>query len=496
MTQSLAKPWMATITSWNKGAEQIFGYKEHEVIGKPITILAPHEREDDIHGFLEQIKSGKSLKHLETVRRKKDGDTIPVSLTMSPIIDKDGSIIGASSTVRDISDRVKAAQERQSLQEQLVQSQKMEAVGILAGGIAHDFNNLLQVVLGYSEVMLLRKEEGEADYADLHKIYEAGKRGADLIKSLLTFSRRVEAQYVPIDLNQEIVTVRDLLFNGIPRIIRIDLHLGENLASIQADKSQTAQILMNLGVNARDAMPDGGTLTIETANITLDEEYCSSHVEAIPGSYVLLTVSDTGIGMDKETLSHMFEPFFTTKALGKGTGLGLATVYGIVRHHNGYISCHSELGRGTTFNIYLPTIQTEQFLETPPRETTIQGGTETILLVEDDGVIGELCAELLTSVGYKVISAGNGKEALEIYQRQDDSISLTILDLIMPIMDGWQCLVKILRVDPKAKVIIASGYIDSGIARGMQAKGAKGFVQKPFEMSQLLTTIREVLNAD
>ena len=480
-----------TITTWNKGAESIYGYKEHEVVGKPIAILAPHDREAENQGLLEQIKRGKSFRSIETVCRKKDGDTVSVSLTISPIIDKDGGIIGASIIVRDISDRVKAAQEKQVLQEQLLQAQKMEAVGTLAGGIAHDFNNLLQVVLGYSEVMLLRKKEGEHDYDDLKNIYEAGKRGADLVKRLLTFSRKVETECVPVDLNQEIVTVRDLLFNTIPKTITIDLHLSENLDSIAADRSQISQILMNLGVNARDAMPDGGTLSIETVNIQLDEEYCGIHPEVKPGNYVLLTVSDTGQGMDKETLSHIFEPFFTTKEQEKGTGLGLATVYGIVKHHGGYINCNSEIDQGTTFNIYLPTIQTDQILETSPIETTTPGGDETILLVEDNNMIRELCAKLLIGVGYNVISAGNGKEALEIYQMENHKISLILLDLIMPVMDGWQCLVKILRVDPKAKVIIASG-----LAKGMQAKGAMGFVQKPFETSQLLTTIRNVLDKD
>ncbi len=490
----IGKTLDGTIKSWNKGAEKIYGYKQDEVIGKSITILAPHGHEDEIHGFLEQIKSGKSVKPVETVRRKKDGDTIPVSLRISPIIDKDGEIIGASTIVRDISERVKEAQQRQALQEQLLQAQKMEAVGTLAGGIAHDFNNLLQVVLGYSEVLLLRKKEGESDYVDLHKIYLAGKRGSDLVKSLLTFSRKIATQYAPMDLNQEIATVRDILFNTIPKTITINLHLSGNLASIQADKPQIAQVLMNLGLNARDAMPDGGTLTIETVNIQLGEEYCGIHPETQPGNYVLLTVSDTGQGMDKETLSHTFEPFFTTKEPGKGTGLGLATVYGIVKHHGGYIICNSEIGHGTTFNIYLPTTQTEQFLETPTLETTTPGGEETILLVEDDGVIRELCAELLNAVGYKVISAANGKEALEIYQMEKDRISLILLDLIMPVMDGWQCLAKILGIDPKAKVIIASGFIESGLAKGLQAKGAMGFVQKPFNTSQLLTTVRDVLD--
>ena len=251
---------------------------------------------------------------------------------------------------------------------------------------------------------------------------------------------------------------------------------------------------MNLGVNARDAMPDGGTLTIETANIRLDEEYCSSHPEAKPGSYVLLTVSDTGQGMDKETLSHIFEPFFTTKETGKGTGLGLATVYGIVKQHGGHITCYSEPGLGTTFKIYFPAIEKERDSETPSIEKPIPGGTETILLVDDEEALRELGSTLLNEFGYKVITACNGKEALEIYQWEGERISLVILDLIMPEMDGKKCMEEMLQVNPNAKVVLASGYSESGLANGDVTGRAKGFVQKPYNMSQLLTTIREILD--
>jgi PAS domain S-box-containing protein len=473
----------------NSAEETITCYSSDELIGQKTSIFKSGKHDDDFYRKLwETINAGKVWSG-RFINKKKDGTEYHEDATISPVYDKSGNLTNFVAVKHDVTKQIE-------LQEQLFQAQKMEAVGTLAGGIAHDFNNLLQVVLGYSEVMLLRKKEGESDYVDLKKIYQAGKRGADLVKSLLTFSRKVEAQYVPIDLNSEIATVRDLLFNTIPKIIKIDLHLSQNLASIQADPSQIAQILMNLGVNARDAMPDGGTLTIETGNMQLNEEYCASHPEAKPGNYVLLTVSDTGVGMNKEIQSHIFEPFFTTKEQGKGTGLGLATVYGIVKNHGGHINCHSEPGHGTTFNIYLPIIHTEIHLETPLRETTIPGGMETILLVEDDGMIRELCAELLNSFGYRVISAGNGKEALEIFQKDKDRISLILLDLIMPVMDGWQCLAKILRIDPNAKVIIASGYLESGIAKGMQAKGAMGFVQKPFDMRQLLTTIRKALDND
>jgi PAS domain S-box-containing protein len=492
----IGKTLDGTITSWNNGAEKIYGYKEHEVVGKSITILAPHDREDEIQGFLEQIKAGQSVKRIETVRRKRDGDIIPVSLTISPIIDKEGDIIGASTICRDISDSVKVAQERQSLQEQLLQAQKMEAVGTLAGGIAHDFNNLLQIVLGYSEVMLLRKKEDEADYADLQQICQAGKRGADLVKSLMTFSRKIETKFVPVDLNQEITTVRNLLSNTIPKTININLNFKGNLESIKADPSQISQILMNLGVNARDAMPDGGTLTFEATNVQLDEEYCNSHHEAKPGSYVLLTVSDTGQGMNEDTLSHIFEPFFTTKETGKGTGLGLATVYGIVKQHGGHITCQSDPGLGTTFNIYFPAIEKEKDSETPTVEMPIPGGTETILLVDDEESLRILGTKFLNKYGYRVITASNGKEALETYRRMGDSISLIMLDLLMPVMDGEKCLEEILHINPNAKVVIASGASESGPASETRVAGATGFVQKPYNMNQLLTTIREVLDKD
>jgi PAS domain S-box-containing protein len=402
------------ITSWNKGAERIYGYKEHEVIGKSIFILAPHDREEEIQGFLEQIRSGEAVKHIETVRRNKVGDNIDVSLTISPIIDKDGSIIGASTIARDISDRVKAAQDRQALQSQFFQAQKMEAVGILAGGVAHDFNNLLQSVIGYSELLLQRKKPGDPEFEDIQRIYDSGQRGADLVKSLLMFSRKVQPELRPIDLNHEIAQVRKLLSHSIAKTIKIDLRLSDILERVLADPSQTGQVIMNLAINARDAMPDGGTLTIETANVELDKAYCAIDPELSPGSYVLLAVSDTGQGMDKETLSHIFEPFFTTKEPGKGTGLGLATVYGIVKQHGGHITCYSEPGLGTTFRIYFPTIEKEIHSESSTTERPIPGGTETILLADDEEVIRGFGTRFLNQFGYRVITANDGKEALEI----------------------------------------------------------------------------------
>ena len=471
----------------NSAFLNLFGYDcSEEIEGLPVEALYVETDKRFITARNANRAMGLDVDpHYRVTGIRKDGAHIDLEAWGSQI-----SYQGQRSTLRFLID----VTESNALRAQLLQAQKMEAIGTLAGGIAHDFNNLLQTVLGYSDFMLRRKEEGEQDYADLQKIYKAGKRGADLVKSLLTFSRKVETRYIPVDINQEITQVRHILSRTIPKTIKIDLHLNTDVEAIKADPSQVGQILMNLGVNARDAMPDGGTLSIETANVKLDKEYCSLHLEAMPGSYVLLTVSDTGQGMDRKTLSHIFEPFFTTKERGKGTGLGLATVYGIVKQHNGHIMCYSEPGHGTTFKIYLPSIQTEKDLVAPPKETAIPRGTETILLVEDDDEIRELGAGLLNEFGYEVITANNGREALEIYQRDDQSISLIILDLIMPVMDGRQCLAGILRIDSNAKVVIASGYSEGGPVHGVMSAGAKGFIQKPYNLGQLLTTVREILD--
>ena len=301
------------------------------------------------------------------VKRRKDGAPYEEDVTITPVRDALGNIINFVGVKRDVSREVQ-------LQKQLLQAQKMEAVGNLAGGIAHDFNNLLQAVMGYSELLLGGKEQGDPEIDDLQRIYDSGKRGADLVMSLLTFSRKVQPEFCPVDLNNEIVQVQKLLSHSIPKTVRIDLRLSGALETVLADRSQVGQVIMNLGVNARDSMPDGGTLTIETANVELDKNYCAVHLEVKPGPYALLTVSDSGHGMDRQTLTHIFEPFFTTKEVGKGTGLGLATVYGIVKQHGGHITCYSEPGFGTTFKIYFPVVKKEGNPEISTIESPFKGG--------------------------------------------------------------------------------------------------------------------------
>ncbi len=382
------------------------------------------------------------------------------------------------------------------LQNELIQAQKMEAVGTLAGGVAHDFNNLLQVVLGYSELMLSDDRLPARFRADLDRIHQASRNGADLVQRLLTFSRKTDVKPRPLNLNRHIEQLKNMLSRTIPKMIEIRLVLADELAAVNADPTQVDQILMNLAVNARDAMPEGGRLSIQTENVTLDEHYAKTHLGAKPGRYVLLAVSDTGQGMDKETLEHIFEPFFTTKGPGEGTGLGLAMVYGIVKQHGGYIVCYSELSRGTSFKIYFPSLVSDEKLAAAETKKLPRGGSETILVVDDEELLRDLGSRILTKAGYTVITASNGKGALEVYHARGGEISLVILDLIMPEMGGTQCLEGLLRLDPSVKVVIASGYSAYGTTRDALASGARGFVSKPFDISQVLEVVRAVLDEE
>jgi CheY-like chemotaxis protein len=371
----------------------------------------------------------------------------------------------------------------------------MEAVGVLAGGIAHDFNNILQAILGYTQILLINKPENDPDISKLREIEKSAKRASELIQQLLTFSRKVETKPRPIDLNKQVRDVEKLLERVIPRMIQIELILAEDLKPINAEPAQIEQIIMNLAVNARDAMPDGGKLIIETSNVVLDEDYCRTHAGAKPGEYVMLSISDTGSGMEKDILEHIFEPFYTTKDTGKGTGLGLAMVYGIVKSHNGYIMCYSEPGRGTTFKIYFPAI-TDEYIEQEPLifPEDLFWGTETILLVDDEESIRNLGKQMLERFGYKVLLASNGEEAIEIYRTRMDQISLIILDLIMPGMSGDRCLKELLKINPQIKVIISSGYSPNHSVSKDIEKEAKGFINKPYDLKNLLSAVKEALS--
>jgi nitrogen-specific signal transduction histidine kinase/CheY-like chemotaxis protein len=413
---------------------------------------------------------------------------------MSAVAIKDSAgNIWSIGQILDITERKRTEEERHKLEAQLRHAQKMEAIGTLAGGVAHDFNNLLQVILGYAELMLLNRKNSDPEYDELREVVCAAARGSELVRQLLTFSRKVESKLRPLSLTHEVRQISELLSRTIPKMIEIELHLAEDLYAVNADPAQIEQILMNLAVNAKDAMPEGGKLVIRTENVYLDKDYCDAHVGAKPGHYALLVISDTGHGMDQHTLAHVFEPFFTTKGVGRGTGLGLAMVYGIVKNHDGCITCYSEVGCGTTFRIYLPVIG--HLPETARRsvEQAVAGGSETVLLVDDEESVREVARQMLERFGYRVLLASDGETAVAEYVKRIGHVDLVILDLVMPGMGGKRCLEELLWVDPRARVLIASGHAAKDQTKGALEAGAKGFVAKPYELTKLLRAVRDVL---
>jgi two-component system cell cycle sensor histidine kinase/response regulator CckA len=474
----------------NPAFERLSGFSSEDIVGKNFRILKSDRHDEAFYREMwKTIASGTAWAG-RISNRMKDGSLRQFETTISPIRNKNGVIASFVSVNRDVTQEV-------ALEAQLFQAQKMEAVGTLAGGIAHDFNNLLQVIQGYTEVLQNEVGRNKPGFEALQKIHRSAKRGAELTRQLLTFSRKVQSERRPLDLNREVEQVTKLLERTIPKMIEIELYLSECPAVVSADPIQVEQAIMNLAVNAMDAMPEGGKIVIETETIKLDEQFCKTHLGARPGEYVLLSISDTGHGMDREILEHVFEPFYTTKDVGKGTGLGLAMVYGIVKNHEGYILCYSELSKGTTFKMYLPAMeQSGQRHKSDEMEGLFKGGDETILLVDDEEYIRELGVELLTDVGYKVLTAIDGEGGLELYRQKQENIDLVILDLVIPGMGGKKCYEEILKVNPKAKILIVSGYSVNGPGKEAIEAGAKGFVGKPFDVSHLLETIREILDED
>jgi nitrogen-specific signal transduction histidine kinase/CheY-like chemotaxis protein len=380
------------------------------------------------------------------------------------------------------------------LERQLLQSQKMEAIGRLAGGIAHDFNNLLSVILGHNDIL----EQQVGSNAHLRKSLEAtrsaAERAASLTMQLLAFSRKQVVEPAVIDLNKSVVEIQKLLHRVIGEDIELAIRLQPDLGYVKADPGQLGQVLMNLAVNSRDAMPTGGKLAIETANVEVDDTYVRQHLGARPGSFVMLAVSDTGLGMDSDVLSHIFEPFFTTKDPGKGTGLGLSMVYGIIKQNNGYIMAYSEPGRGTTFKIYLPRTS-DDLAATHKLQTEIRGGSESILVVEDEVALRQLTCVLLQDAGYTVLEASEVEDAISTAKDSRCKIDLLLTDVVMPRLEGRGLANQLLALRPDMKILFMSGYTDDVIVhREALTKGAM-LVQKPFTKATLLRKVREALES-
>jgi PAS domain S-box-containing protein len=479
----------------NSKSASIYGYTQEELRGLTFyDITHPDDVETSRQDLLPLQQGQKDSYRSEKRYVRKDGRVIWAEISVSVLRDAAGKYGATLAVVVDITERKKSEQERESLQKQLLQAQKMEAIGTLAGGIAHDFNNLLQIILGYAELLLVKKEPDDPDRKRLEVIHHAARDGADLVARILTFSRKGESKARPMDLNDEIRRVEKLLRRTLPRMIQIDLLLADDLRIIDADPAQIEQVILNLGVNAQHALPEGGRLTIETSNVSLIDESVIARLGAKPGKYVLLTVSDTGLGMPPEVLDRIFEPFFTTKVNGEGTGLGLAMVHGIVAQHGGYVSCYSEPGMGTSFKMYFPVSSAELRSDLAFKGEMPALGSETVLLVDDDDRVREMARQVIEMGGYKVLVARSGEEALVKYRERKGQISLVILDLIMPGMGGKVCLEELLRLDPDARVIVTSGYSSDALTHHKKGSGARGFVVKPYDAKGILEAIRKVLD--
>jgi two-component system cell cycle sensor histidine kinase/response regulator CckA len=481
-----------TILSWNPAAELLYGYTATQAIGKSDDMLVPPTHADENGAIVRLMGHHEHLTQFETVRRRKDGSLVKVSLTVSPIADESGTMVAAAVIARDISERTRAEEEHEALEVQLRQAQKMEAIGNLAGGIAHDFNNLLTVIKGYSTLLTERLTD-ESLVHDAATIAEAADRASELTKQLLAFSRRQVLRPERAIVNDVVGETLKLLDRVIGEDITVEFELAPDVEPIHIDRGQLGQVILNLAINAREAMPEGGTLAVKTANVDLDTAYAAHHIDVVPGRYVLLSIADTGAGMEEETRSRVFDPFFTTK--NEGTGLGLATVYGIVTQSGGHIWLESELGVGTTFTIYFPlSAGVAPAVGATPQDLPSLDGTETILLVEDETAVRRLVVRTLESYGYTVSEASSPAEALRIVEGRDD-FDLLLTDVVMPGMNGRQLAEALLVERPALKVLFTSGYPADTMIRHGIADGSAAYIGKPYLPVELARKVREVLDA-
>ncbi|HXF96529.1 MAG TPA: PAS domain S-box protein [Gemmatimonadales bacterium] len=613
----LSKSLDGTIRTWNAAAERLYGYAAAEAVGRHIGLIVPPERRAELEAILQRVARGERVEALETERIRKDGSRLQVSVSVSPIRDAAGGVVGASAIARDITERTRMDQalresarlledissaspavlytmtvgadrtlvptwvsrnvmallgfsadealdpawwagrlhpddraealarsgellargslaheyrllrkdgtvvwirdelrvvrdaagrphevvgawlditERHRLEEQFLQAQKMESVGRLAGGVAHDFNNLLTVITATVDLALPGLQEGDPLAADLKEIQQAARRGAALTQHLLAFSRRQVFQPKVVNLNDMLAELEPMMRRLVGEDIKLVTVPGAPLGNVRVDPGQMTQVVMNLVVNSRDAMPQGGTLTLETADADLDEAYAARHVGVTPGPFVMLAVTDTGIGMDEATCQRVFEPFFTTKEPGRGTGLGLSTVYGIVKQSGGNIWVYSEPGVGTTFKIYLPRVTAPVTAAEPQLPPASARGTETVMVVEDDPSLREVARRVLEAAGYTVLTAGTPGEALLSAERFRGPIHLLITDVVMPTMRGPELAERLTQLHPETRVVYTSGYTENAIVHRGELQEGTHFISKPFDAATLTRRVRAVLD--
>jgi PAS domain S-box-containing protein len=483
------------VSYWNQGAEDLYGFKFHQALGRPLKELIGYDCLEAVaNERVSAVLIDSGVWHEEGAHRKKDGEAVSVELSIGPLKDVNGECCGYLTVIRDITERQSAAEVLRQKEEQLRQSQKMEAIGKLAGSVAHDFNNLLTAILGYTELLLRRLDRNDPLRSDVEEIKRSGIRASDLTRQLLAFSRKQVLQPQILDLNAVVLGMDKMLRRLIGAHIELVTVLQPGLAPIKADRGQIEQVILNLALNARDAMAAGGKLTIETANV--DAEPSTLRGTSAPERCVMLVVSDTGCGMDAETQARIFEPFYTTKRQGEGTGLGLSTVYGIIEQSGGHIRVESELLRGTTFRIFLPREAVWKETSTSIRgELDLPGGTETILLVEDDTIVKNLVHQILTRTGYRVLAAHHGAEALRVAIQHQGPIHLLLTDVVMPLMGGRDLAKRLRELRKGTKVLFMSGYTDdAGIHLGALEPGT-AFIQKPFTPDSLSRKVRDILDS-
>jgi len=474
----------------NPAFERVTGYTREEVIGQNPSILKSGKQGPDFYRNLWETLSGGNTFKGRMVNKRKDGTYFTEEATISPVLDPSGLIVSYVAVKHDISEQLKLAAQFQ-------QAQKMESVGRLAGGVAHDYNNMLSVIIGYTELALDKVAPSDPLHADLYEIFKAAKRSTEITRQLLAFARKQTISPEVLDVNESVERMLKMFRRLIGEDIDLNWRPEDGLWSVKMDPAQIDQILANLCVNARDAIAGVGKITIETHMVTFDAAYCADHAGFVPGDFVLLAVSDDGCGMEKETLDNIFEPFFTTKDVNQGTGLGLATVFGIVKQNNGFINVYSEFGNGTTFRIYLPRhVGEEEKIKMKTVEAIPSGQGETVLLVEDEPAILKMSQRMLERLGYQVLSTGKPSEALQLAGKQTGSIQLLITDVVMPGMNGRDLANQINALCPGIKTIFMSGYTSDVITHGGVLEEDVNFIQKPFSLRDLAAKVREALGEE